>query len=559
MDGAMGRARAILGRRARAVGWIAALAPFASAGGELEWNERAAEHLLSRAAFGARPDEIARAVERGPEATVDALLAGAGPVAEPFWVEPLARPTGSELALLPPDERGRAIGDFRRADERQMLEFAGWWIEEMLDGGHPLRERLTLFWHGHFTSSYRTVRSSVAMIRQNELLREHALGDVGALLHGLVRDPALNVYLDNDANRRGDPNENLARELLELFTLGVGHYDERDVHETARALTGWARHGSELEFRGRRHDGGRKRILGRSGRFDADDLVELLLEQEACAEHLAGALLAWFEGVEPSPERRVRYAELLREEHYAVAPFLRRLFLDPDFYRSDVVGERVASPVDYLVGTCRRLGVRPPARLLALAAARLGERLFDPPNVAGWPGGESWITTSTYLGRGNVAGVLLGVLDVEQALAGGDADAAAVDEEAGMEPGDGPGASGMQGGMEPPVVMRAGLDREGRHLRRLLDAARRPRIHLTARLAARGARSDAELAAALCDELLAVRASDATLAAIAGLLAEERARLELGEGELLAAGGDAEPVLRRAAHVVLSAPEAHLH
>ncbi len=545
----------------------------------VRWDARAAEHLLNRAGFGAGPDEIARAVEVGHERFVGYLLEGFAPDGEPFYPGDARRPPAELLAGATPEERSRLIAKYRREDEAQMLEFTSWWVERMIDGRHPLRERMVLFWHGHFTSSYREVRNSRAMIAQNELFREHALGSFAELLHAIVRDPAMLQYLDNDANRRGKPNENLARELMELFTLGEGHYTERDVKEAARALTGaWAK-GDQFEFRKGRHDGGKKKILGSKDRFDAAGLVDLLLEQPACAEWIAGRLLAYFEGRPPDDARVAEYAEHLRANDWSVASFLQRLFLDPRFFADDVVAARIASPVDYLVGTCRRLGVEPPGRVVALAAGYLGERLMDPPNVQGWPGGEAWITTSRFMARGNFAGVLLGVISLDDIVEEADLELQAALDDGSMAA-EGPTSrptsrptTGMEetvaadtesmAGMQPaePAAeerARPPMDRALRELRKFKNRTRRPRIFLAERLARRDVAADEEIVEALVSDLLAVEVSAPSRASTLSLLTAERERAGIEPGELLASRLEAEHVLRRVAHVVLSLPEAHL-
>jgi uncharacterized protein (DUF1800 family) len=240
---ARGANKVTAGALALLVGLPAAAAPRpqdqAAAGAGLPaWDSRAAEHLLSRAGFGAAGLEIERAVGRGLCATVDELFAERGE-GEPFFVDPPERLSRVEKKHMTDEERREARNVFVREDRELLQRFSDWWVAEMSAGAQPLREHMTLFWHGHFTSSHREVRDAEALIRQNELFREHAIGNFGTLLRAVLRDSAMLVYLDNDQNTKESPNENLARELFELFTLGEGHYTEGDVHEAARALTGW--------------------------------------------------------------------------------------------------------------------------------------------------------------------------------------------------------------------------------------------------------------------------------------------------------------------------------
>ncbi|MBL8800411.1 MAG: DUF1800 domain-containing protein [Planctomycetes bacterium] len=535
------------------------------------WNAQRAEHLLNRASFGARPAEIDFAVRTGQREFVRLLLQGFVEPAEPFFLDPPVRPDRRELAAMDEKQRRDALERFRR-DEREMLfAYSGWWIEQMVEAEHPLREKLVLFWHGYFTSSMRDVKNAEAMIRQNELFRRHALGNFGELLRAVLRDPAMLEYLDNNQNRKDKPNENLARELMELFTLGVGNYSEQDIKEAARALTGWrTQGGNEALYAARQHDNGKKTILGRTGRFDADDLVDILLEQPACPRWVAGRLLEHFEGRKPSEERLTEYATLLKNSKYELAPFFEKLLLDERFYAPELVGERIAGPVEYMVGSVRRLGVAVPPSLLWLAAGQLGQRLFDPPNVKGWEGGEAWITTSTLLARGNMAGMLLGVVRLEDVLKD---DAFDAGDEPGMMGGEMAGApmDGAMGGDSMSSGEMSGAPKTPRKpekkvdlgpeltaMKRLLGTVYYPRINLTARLSRTGRSTDGEIIDFLADELLPIALTDESRSALVEFLASERRALDCDDGRLLGAGVKAEGVLRRLAHLILSMPEAQV-
>ncbi|MCK6449116.1 MAG: DUF1800 domain-containing protein [Planctomycetes bacterium] len=544
----------------------------------IEWNARNAEHLLNRAGFGARPAEIAAAVNVGHAAFVEQLLTGFRPDYEPFFVERIERPDRDELQAMGEAERREFLNQVQRDNRRQLAQFAGWWVDQMLESHHPLRERMTLFWHGYFTSSARDVRSSAAMIEQNELFRTRGLGKFGELLRAIVRDPAMLEYLDNNQNRKGNPNENFAREVMELFTLGEGHYTEADIKEAARALTGWVTRRGEAAYVKGRHDNGKKTILGVTKNFDADSFLALLLEQPACPQWLAKKLLVHFEGRTPSPARIDDYASFLKSNDYDVRAFLRRLFLDPAFYSDDVVAARIASPIDYLVGTSRRLSVEPPPALLWLAAGQLGERLFEPPSVKGWDGGQAWITTSTLMQRGNMAGMLLGVVKLEDVLR-----PEVLDEE--PEPGDMSGEmTGEMTGDEAGGDEMSGDDGESRRaprakpdakpakkkpatpalkgeygqMGRMLADAYIPAIHLSARLQRAQATNDHAAVDALADELLPVALTPESRAELVRFLASEREALGIEEAQLCKSGRDGERLLRRLAHLILSLPEAQL-
>ena len=529
----------------------------------LPWDAARAEHLWNRAGFGADPRTIARTVALGAEAEIDELLQVDPWIEEPFY----ARLRSDGRAEDPTDsaelrEKRRAM---RRDDEQQVHDFLEWWVERMLRGEDPLLERMTLFWHGHFTSSFKEVKSSYEMIRQNQLFRRAGLGSFRELLRGLARDPALLVYLDNDANQKNRPNENFARELLELFTLGEGHYSEEDVREVARAFTGWGVKNGRFRVDPARHDDGPKRILGVEGNLDGDDVVDIVLAQPACAAHLAERLLAYFEGVEPAPERRERYARLLRDADYRIDRFLRALFLDPEFYRPEVLGQRVASPLDYLVGSARRLGIEPQGRSLSAAASLLGERLFFPPSVKGWEGSRAWIASAPPELPGQMAGLFLGLVrarDLSDGLAREDREAAraAGADEAPEAPEVDEESEGDEAGQAGDEPVKAARRRVPSELRTLAHVPRRPRMNLTQRLAECGASDDAALARALLDMALATPPSDELVGRVTARLAARRAELELaGVADLFQRPERGEPLLRELAYEILALPEARLH
>lgn len=379
------------------------LAPLPAAQ-EPSWSLAEAEHLLNRAGFGGPTSQVRELAARGRAAAVDALVDAALEAPVPTYpARVLGRPSRRDLAGLDREERRARLRRHRRADRRQAADFRAWWMDLMVEGPAPLREKMVLFWHGYFTSSYRDVRNSYHMILQNGLFREHALGSFRLLLHAVSRDPAMLAYLDNNRNRKGRPNENFAREVMELFTLGPGNYNEQDIKEAARAFTGWTFRGNSFVEVPRRHDAGVKTVLGRKGRLKGGDVLDVLLEQEACARHVAGRLLEFFVGSELPAGMLERYAGLLKRGNWELAPVLRTLFKDPDFYSPGVMGTRILGPVEFVVGVSRRRGAEPPGSLLASTAAMLGQSLLDPPDVKGWEGGTSWITTSTLLARANVA------------------------------------------------------------------------------------------------------------------------------------------------------------
>ncbi len=266
----------------------------------------------------------------------------------------------------------------------------------------PLSEKMTLFWHNHFVSSDQKVRSPHLMYRQNLLLRRHALGNFATLLHEIARDPAMVIYLDNASNRKAQPNENFAREVMELFTLGEGHYTEHDVKEAARAFTGWSIDfdTGEFLFRAPQHDDGPKTVLGRSGNLGGEDVLRVLLAHPRTAEHVVEKL--WREFVSPSldPAEVKRIARRFRDSGYDIRAALRALLTSNTFYAEHNRATLIKSPVELVIGTLRQFRFSTGEMLpFALSVAQLGQNLFAPPNVKGWPGGEAWINSTTLLAR----------------------------------------------------------------------------------------------------------------------------------------------------------------
>lgn len=391
-----------------------------------------ARHLLWRAGFGGTPEQIQTLASWGPEKSVDHLLNY-----EPIPYEPV-EPGAFDRDIIRPAsaqeraeaQRARRAGDeetlarlrarrqeAERNDRQQMRQIQHWWLRRMIETPRPLEEKMTLFWHGHFATSYRTIENSFHMFQQNAMFRRHACGNFGDLLFQIIRDPAMIAYLDNNDSRKGRPNENLARELMELFSLGVGNYSERDIKEGARALTGYTFNDDQFVFRAEDHDDGVKTILGKSGRLDGDGFVKAILESRACAPFIAGKLYRFFAAEFPTgdPARDKAAKAVVRDmastllaSRYGLKPVLRKLFLSEHFYDPAVVGEQIKSPVELVVGAVRSLNT--PVRdlsVLADALSLMGQNLFYPPSVAGWAGGRSWINTSTMFVRQNTLCFLL--------------------------------------------------------------------------------------------------------------------------------------------------------
>jgi uncharacterized protein (DUF1800 family) len=360
------------------------------------WNLRRIVHLHRRAGFAATWDELQRDLKDGPEASITRLLEGKArcrgvPGNFAAFADRLA-----DLALAAPEPN----------------RLKGWWVYRMLFGPDPLTERLTLMWHDHFATGNLKVNDLALMRRQNETFRSLGRAPFGRLLHAMLRDPALLVWLDAPENTKGHPNENLARELMELFTLGIGPYSEDDVKQAARALTGWKLVDDEARFVPIRHDAGTKTILGRTGAFDADGLARLLLEHPATARRLAWRLCHEFFGEGAVDDGAIgAMAEGLRARDLDIGWGVATVLRSRRFFEPADLGRRVSSPIEYAVGAVRALEMfdpSPSTPVLADWCGRLGQDLFDPPNVGGWPGGRAWITTRSAIGRANLAAALIG-------------------------------------------------------------------------------------------------------------------------------------------------------
>jgi hypothetical protein len=362
------------------------------------WGRKWAAHLYRRAAFGPDREELAEAQRLGPDGTLDLLTRG--------------RPGAAGLLPTLTD-----VGRVAAERDDGGVQLRGWWLYCMLQGGHPLREKLTLFWHNHFATSIAKVRSADLMMRQNVLLRGHALGRFGPLLQAIGRDGAMLVWLDSNSNVKGKPNENYAREVMELFSLGVGNYTEKDIREAARAFTGWHTDGTGFRFNAALHDDGPKTVLGKTGNWDGTDVARIILEQPACARFLVGKLYAFLLSETPPPKGLLEpLCESFRKSDYDIAELVRTMLASRLFYSEHAFRRRVKSPVEYVLGAVRAVyrrydesdpSYQPlPPQVLVRRVTAMGQALFAPPNVKGWPGGRAWLSTSTMLERDNFAAAL---------------------------------------------------------------------------------------------------------------------------------------------------------
>lgn len=348
------------------------------------WGRREASHLLRRAGFSPSEPELRRAVEDGPRATVERLL------------DAPADADSARHAEL--DAAGEAV-----AAREDIEQLAAWWLLRMCHTLRPLHARMAVFWHGHFATSNVKVNSPPMMLRQLRTIEAHGLGRFDRLLLAMSRDPAMIVWLDGDSNRKGKPNENYARELFELFSLGPGHYSEVDIREAARAFSGWHQKGGVFQFMETLHDGEPKTVFGRTGRWGGEQVVGLAVEQPASACFIARKLLREFVCDDPPAALVGELAEVLRESGLEIGAALRRLltsraFFDPRWRRG-----RIKSPVEFCVGLVRSFEMRVSGAALHRAASQMGQRLFEPPTVKGWDGHRRWLNASTMLVRMNAA------------------------------------------------------------------------------------------------------------------------------------------------------------
>lgn len=371
---------------------------------ESAWDYVKARHLLVRAGFGGTPDEVEKLHSLGLHGAVDYLVdfVEQSPMDLAFHgTLPLPYPNESRLT---PEQRRDLSQRRMRGDSEQIARLRTWWLTRLIESPRPLEEKLVLFWHGHFATEYRTTRQAFAMYQQNQLLREHAAGNFAALLHGIVHDPAMLRYLDNNRNVKGRPNENLAREIMELFSMGVGNYTEQDIKEAARALTGYTYDTRTAQFRfvARNHDTDNKTIFGRTGNYSGDDLVDLILAQPPTARFISQKLFVYFVHEDPSPETIDTLADVLRRHQYELAPLLKNIFLSEEFYSPRTMGTQIRSPVQLLVGAYRDLGMKGlDYTMLATALRSMDQDLFDPPNVKGWEGGRKWVNSNLIFSRYN--------------------------------------------------------------------------------------------------------------------------------------------------------------
>ena len=412
-----------------ATSWQDDLAPI----GLTAWNYDRAAHLLERAGFGGTPDQIDILAAMSPAEAVRRLVYFDGvdnshllpfehsgihdPGLEPF---PPSRPATTELAKATGEALGikvKATGNRRlqpvvnkffywlRASVLETNRVAYWWANRMVASNSPLQEKMALFWHGHYAINESKVRDYRKLLMELELFHEMGTGSFRDLMVAIAQDPAMLSFLDAGVNVKGAPNENFAREIMELFTMGVGNYSETDIREAARAFTGWNYVDLDFVINEDLNDDDSKSFLGHSGDFDGVEIIDIIMAQAVTAEYIAGKIYRYFVRQELGAELAAELGDILRNADYEVAVLLETIFMSKDFYSAASVGTQIKSPVQLTISTYRKLGLEnvPGVPDFNRATGALSQSLFRPPTVAGWAGGRSWVTPGLLLERGNFA------------------------------------------------------------------------------------------------------------------------------------------------------------
>ncbi len=398
-----------------------------------DWDISKAKHLLERAGFGGTPEDVKFLYKLGLSKAVEHLVYyenisvnnlpefDESNIHDPGLINfPPSRPATTKLAK----EKGEALGIkvkesgnrklqpivnkfffWLRASRLETKRVAYWWADRMISSPRPLEEKMTLFWHNHFANNETKVRDYRKLLLQNKTFRTHATGNFKNLIIATAKDPAMLYFLDAGQNVKGSPNENFAREIMELFTLGVGNYEEKDIREAARAFTGWNTNDLEFIVNKDQHDNGSKTILNKTGDFSGEDVIDILLSQDAASKFLVKKIYKEFVNEEVNDDIITDYANILKNNNFELKPLLSAIFLSRDFYSDNNRGSHIKSPVELVISTYRKLGLSntPGIPDFNQSTTAMGQTLFWPPTVAGWAGGRSWITPALLMERGNFA------------------------------------------------------------------------------------------------------------------------------------------------------------
>ena len=409
--------------------WKDDLAPISAS----DWNYDRAAHLLAHAGFSGTPAEIEQLADAGLERAVRSLVhyeSIPNPKMQPFVESGLWDPTLNAFPESRPDATDRALKHgmsmgvenkpagsrpvqpssdrffyWLRATMLETRRLGYWWANRMLQTRHPLEEKMALLWHGHFATHENKVRDYRKMMQQIDLFEKYATGNIRDLAIQVAQNPAMLYFLDAQYNVKGAANENFAREVMELFTMGVGNYSEKDVREAARAFTGWYFDNLTFKVDPDKHDDGPKTFLGKTGNLDGVDALKIIFQQPVTAEYLAGRIYRFLVREELSQDLKKRLGTVLRDNDYQVKPLLMVIFSSRDFYSSASYGAHIKGPVEHFVSMMKQLGVDaiPGVPDFNQSTIAMGQHLLNPPSVAGWAGGKAWITPGLLIARGNVA------------------------------------------------------------------------------------------------------------------------------------------------------------
>jgi len=381
------------------------------------WDFDAAAHLLVRAGFGGRAEEIEKLHALGPAKAISSLVDSQPESFEPpACADPHSQDElRNQLREAVTPEQKQSVRKLLNEQFRyEMSDLTRWWVTRMVNTRAPFVEKMTLFWHGHFATSGQKVRHAYKLWRQNELLRQHGLGNFADLIKAISRDPAMMIWLDTVQSKRERPNENFAREVMELFTLGEGNYTESDVKEAARAFTGYRidKDNQSFRFAPAQFDSGLKSFMEKTGSWNGDQIIDMIVDRPQCARFIAGKIWKFF-AYETSDGKLVdALASELRNVQYDIRPFMKQVFSAQEFYGTEALNSQIKSPVQFFVQAFRTMPIAlPESSVIVFAFRQMGQVPFYPPSVKGWDGGKSWINTSTLAFRYKLARQLVEGID----------------------------------------------------------------------------------------------------------------------------------------------------
>jgi uncharacterized protein (DUF1800 family) len=381
-----------------------------------QWNTATAAHLLNRAGFGGSPEDIENLRKMGLYKAVSWLVDYdriPDETPAPDWAHPdpdvIARREAIRNAADP--ETRRMLQQQQNQEQNsQIADLRYWWVRRMALGPRPFQEKMTLFWHGHFATSFEKVQMPYFLWLQNETLRQNATGNFNQLLIAASEDPAMLLYLDGARSNKNAPNENFAREVMELFTLGEGNYTEQDIQQAAKAYSGWglAKDRLHYEYHPGNHDDGSKAVFGQAGNYSGEDVLNMICQKPECAQFITKKLWRFFAQDQPPQPIVDALAKEFHDHNLDLKHLMRVIFMSREFYAPDVIRSQIKSPVQWLIASTHQLQAPLPTEPMSLVMLRqLGQELFQPPNVKGWDGGIAWITTNNLLDRYNFAAALV--------------------------------------------------------------------------------------------------------------------------------------------------------